>query len=100
MDMLAYYGTRAENPLTTLQEIWDETVKLPGLWESFGTSSDPTSRAGRSDVDAPLEAKEAFINYYLDLALNNPGEEVTVAGLKVEYLGRHPLRIGRDAIGR
>lgn len=87
MDMLAYYGTRAENPLSTLQELWDDTVKLPGLWESFGTSTDPTSRAGRSDVDAPLEAKEAFIDYYLDLALNTQGEEVTVAGLKVEYLG-------------
>ncbi len=87
MDMLAYYGTRAENPLTTLQEIWDETVRLPGLWESFGTSSDPTSRAGRSDVDAPLEAKEAFIDHYLDIALNQPDEEITIAGLKVEYLG-------------
>lgn len=87
MDMLAYYGTRAENPLTTLQEIWDETVRLPGLWESFGTSSDPTSRAGRSDVDAPLDAKEAFIDHYLDIALNNPDQGISIAGLKVEYLG-------------
>lgn len=66
MDMLAYYGTRAEKPLTTLAEIWEETVHLPGLWETFGTSTDPTSNAGRADVDAPLEAKEGFINYYLD----------------------------------
>lgn len=87
MDMLAYYGTRAERPLTTLQEIWDDTVKLPGMWESFGTSTDPTSRAGRSDVDAPLDAKEAFIDFYLDLALNNPVDEIRIAGLKVEYLG-------------
>lgn len=87
MDMLAYYGTRAENPLTTLQEIWDDTVKLPGLWESFGTSTDPSSRAGRADVDAPLDAKEGFIDHYLDLALNHPDEEIRVAGLKVEYLG-------------
>ena len=67
MDMLAYYGTREQKPLGSLQEIWDELVNLPGLWQSFGTSSDPTSHAGRSDADAPLEAKEAFIDHYLDL---------------------------------
>ena len=87
MDMLAHYGTRPVNPLHTLQEIWNELVSKPGLWESFGTSPDPTSRAGRSDVDAPLEAKEGFINYYLDLALNNKPEDLRVAGLKIDYLG-------------
>lgn len=87
VDMLAYYGTRAEKPLTTLAEIWEETVHLPGLWETFGTSTDPTSNAGRADVDAPLEAKEGFINYYLDLALNVPEDELRVAGLKITYLG-------------
>jgi hypothetical protein len=87
MDMLAYYGTRAEKPLNTLAEIWEETVHLPGLWETFGTSTDPTSNAGRADVDAPLEAKEGFINYYLDLALNLPEDELRVAGLKIIYLG-------------
>ncbi|HAE85578.1 MAG TPA: hypothetical protein DCG78_03590, partial [Anaerolineaceae bacterium] len=87
MDMLAYYGTRSEKPLNTLAEIWEETVHLPGLWETFGTSTDPTSNAGRADVDAPLEAKEGFINYYLDLALNAPEKELRVAGLKITYLG-------------
>jgi len=87
MDMLAYFGTRPEKPLTTIKEIWDDTVRMEGLWESFGTSSDPSSMAGRSDVDAPLEAKEAFINYYLDLPLNVSAEECKVAGLEIEYLG-------------
>lgn len=86
MDMLAYYGTRAENPLTTLAEIWQETVRMPGLWESFGiTPEDESSHTGRVDVDAPLEAKEAFINYYLDLpdTTQNP----QVVDLAITYLG-------------
>jgi phosphomannomutase len=87
LDMLAYYGTRAEKPLSTLQEIWDELVNLPGLWHSFGTSSDPTSHAGRSDVDAPLEAKEAFIDYYLDLPEHPGADGLKVAGLNIDYLG-------------
>jgi len=87
MDMLAYYGTRAENPLCTLKELWEDTVRMPGLWETFGTSSDPTSHAGRADVDAPLEAKEGFINYYLDLALREDPEKLRLAGLKITYLG-------------
>ena len=87
MDMLAYYGTRAEKPLNSLQEIWAETVSLPGMWESFGTATDPSSHSGRADVDAPLEAKEAFIDYYLDLAIGAKPEELTLAGLHIEYLG-------------
>ncbi len=87
MDMLAYYGTRPEKPLGSLQEIWDELVSLPGLWESYGTSSDPTSHAGRSDVDAPLEAKEAFIDYYLDLPDHVGEDGLKIAGLNIDYLG-------------
>jgi phosphomannomutase len=87
MDMLAYYGTRPENPLTTLKDLWEDTVRLPGLWETFGTSIDPTSHAGRADVDAPLEAKEGFINYYLDLALREDPQYLRLAGLKITYLG-------------
>ena len=87
LDMLSYYGTRAEKPLVTLQEIWNELVSLPGLWESFGTSSDPTSHAGRSDVDAPLEAKEAFIDYYLDLPDHVSEDGLKIAGLNIDYLG-------------
>ena len=87
MDMVAYYGTREEKPLNSLQEIWDELVSLPGLWESFGTSTDPSSHAGRADVDAPLEAKEGFINCYLDLAQNEGLSHPKIAGLTVDYLG-------------
>ena len=87
LDMLAYYGTRAEKPLNSLKEIWEELIHLAGLWPSFGTSSDPSSHAGRSDVDAPLEAKEAFINYYLDLPKTLPATDLVIAGLKIDYLG-------------
>ncbi len=87
LDMLAYYGTRKQNPLTTFTEIWEDMIHKPGLWPSYGTSKEPTSNAGRSDVDAPLEAKEAFIDYYLDLALHSKPNELKVAGLKIEYLG-------------
>jgi len=87
LDMLAYYGTRKDHALTTFTEIWQYIVNQPGLWPTYGTTKDPTSNAGRSDVDAPLEAKEAFIDYYLDLALNSKPEELKVAGLKIEYLG-------------
>jgi hypothetical protein len=86
MDMLAYFGTRAENPLTTIAEIWEDTVRLPGLWDSFGCSpEDETSHTGRVDVDAPLEAKEAFIDYYLNLAQS--GKAPQVAGMDIAYLG-------------
>jgi len=86
MDMLAYFGTREENPLTTISEIWQDTVKMKGLWESFGSSpDDPTSNTGRTDVDAPLEAKEAFISYYLDLPEKQ--ENPKVAGMEVAFLG-------------
>ena len=87
LDMIAYYGTREVNPLHSLQEIWDELTHLPGLWPSYGTSQDPYSHAGRADVDAPLEAKEAFIDYYLDMPSAVPDFDLEVAGLKIDYLG-------------
>ena len=87
LDMLAYYGTREGKPLNSLQEIWDELIHLPGLWPSYGTSQDPSSHAGRSDVDAPLEAKEAFIDYYLDMPRELPEADLKIAGLKIDYLG-------------
>jgi len=87
LDMLAYFGTRAEKPLSTITEIWEHMVSLPGMWESFGCSDDPLSNAGRTDVDAPLEAKEAFIDYYLDLPLTHRPEDCKVAGLAIKYLG-------------
>jgi phosphomannomutase len=86
LDMLAYFGTRAENPLNTIAEIWADTVQMDGLWESYGCSpDDETSHTGRVDVDAPLEAKEAFISYYLDLPESQ--ERPQVAGMDIAYLG-------------
>jgi phosphomannomutase len=86
MDMLAYFGTREENPLTTIAAIWEDTVKMDGLWDSYGSSpDDETSNTGRTDVDAPLEAKEAFISYYLDLLENEKAPKV--AGMEIAYLG-------------
>jgi len=86
MDMLAYFGTRKENPLTTISAIWEDTVKMDGLWKSYGSSpDDPTSNTGRTDVDAPLEAKEAFISYYLDLPQSE--SDPKVAGMNLAYLG-------------
>jgi phosphomannomutase len=83
MDMLAYFGSRTDNPLTTIAEIWADTVRMPGLWESFGCSpDDDSSHTGRVDVDAPLEAKEAFIDYYLNL-----DKTAKVAGMGIAYLG-------------
>ncbi len=87
LDMIAYYGTRKQKPLHSLAEIWDELIHLPGLWPSFGTSDDPSSHAGRADVDAPLEAKEAFIDHYLDMPLIVPEFDLEIAGLKIDYLG-------------
>jgi phosphomannomutase len=86
MDMLAYFGTRKEEPLTTIAAIWQDTVRMEGLWQSYGSSpDDATSNTGRTDVDAPLEAKEAFINYYLDLPLTK--KDPRVAGMQIAYLG-------------
>jgi phosphomannomutase len=72
MDMLAYYGTRAEKPLTSVSEIWKELLTLPGIWESFGGKEDfenpqKHSNTGRADLDTILEVKENIINAYLDL---------------------------------
>ena len=86
MDMLAYFGTRDEKPLHSIAEIWQDTVSMDGLWESYGCSpDDETSHTGREDVDAPLEAKEAFINYYLDLPQQT--DEPQVAGMGIAFLG-------------
>jgi len=84
LDMMAYYGTRAEKPLLSLREIWEETASLPGCWVSYG-GREPESNTGRADVDAVLEAKEALINDYLDAF--GPGKENSLEGLEVIYAG-------------
>ena len=102
LDMLAYFGTRKENPLTSMAEIWEDTIRMSGLWPSFGCSpDDPTSHTGRTDVDAPQEAKEAFIGYYLNLPQTT--DHPQVAGMDIAYLGGIPYEIAemqlKDADG-
>ncbi|MFZ6027845.1 MAG: hypothetical protein ACOYYS_09030 [Chloroflexota bacterium] len=84
MDMLAYYGTREEKPLTSVRAIWEETCALPGCWISYG-GREPESNTGRTDVDAVLEAKEDLINDYLEAF--GPGKENKLAGLDIVYAG-------------
>src|SRR6266487_4049988 len=71
MDMLAYYGSRPHNPLTSIAELWEDTTKIDGLWKSYGGKENPEhpenhSNSGRTDIDAILEVKEELINYFLD----------------------------------
>ena len=57
---------------------------MPGLWETFGCSpDDPTSHTG-ADVMLP-EAKEAFIDHYLNLGA---GAEIADGH---RFPGRDPL---------
>ncbi len=85
LDMLAYYGTRTENPLKSLAEIWEETTSLPGCWKSYGGRERQGSNSGRRDVDAILEVKEDLINYYLDCFSESKNNNL--AGLEVIYAG-------------
>ena len=81
MDMIAYYGK-------PVSEIWKDTVAVAG-WESYGGRElDPEpSNAGRADVDAVLEAKEALINDFLDRYEGMAPGEGTFEGLQVIYAG-------------
>jgi phosphomannomutase len=90
MDMLAYYGSRMENPLTSVLDIWRETVSLDGAWESFGGKENPESperhsNSGRTDIDAILEVKEVLINYFLDCY--GPNKANKLIDLDVIYAG-------------
>jgi len=76
MDMIAYYGK-------SVAQIWQDVTETAGCWESFGGLEAQGSNAGRTDVDAVLEAKEALINDFLDRF----EEGATFAGLQVVYAG-------------
>jgi phosphomannomutase len=124
IDMLAHYGSRKDHPLTSIREIWEDLIKMDGLWESYGGREDPEhpekhSNAGRTDIDAILEVKEELINYFLDAYGQN--KENKLSGMDVIYAGgirydfveiqlrdsqgddRHYLRVrasGTEPIGR
>lgn len=104
LDMLAYYGTLEKEPLNSISAIWKRLTELDGCWPSYGGSESAGSNAARIDVDAILEAKEALINFYLDLFTDeNTNRDRTVAGLEVIYLGGIRYDIAelqlRDATG-
>jgi phosphomannomutase len=90
MDMLAYYGMRAEKPLSSIAEIWKDMVSINGLWDSFGGREDfenpqNHSNTGRTDLDAILEVKENIINYYLDAF--KQGEQNRIGDFEVVFAG-------------
>ncbi len=90
MDMLAYYGTRSEKPLTSIAEIWKDMVSMNGLWDTFGGREDfgnpeNHSNTGRTDLDAILEVKENIINYYLDAF--KQGEQNRIGDFEVVFAG-------------
>lgn len=85
MDMLAYYGSRPNDPVDSIAALWQDTTELADTWVSYGGRESDGSNAGRSDVDSVLEAKERVINYYLDIY--GEGKENSFAGLEVIYAG-------------
>ncbi len=85
MDMLAYYGSRPDEPLDSMAALWQDTTELAETWVSYGGRESDGSNSGRSDVDSVLEAKERVINYYLDIY--GEGKENSFAGLEVIYAG-------------
>lgn len=90
IDMLAHYGSRKDNPLTSIEAIWEDLTGTDGLWKSYGGREDPEhpenhSNSGRTDIDAILEVKEELINYFLDAY--GPDKENKLNGLDVIYAG-------------
>ncbi|MBN1889225.1 MAG: hypothetical protein JW850_14625 [Thermoflexales bacterium] len=88
MDMLAYYGSRADNKLNSISEIWQDLCNMDCCWASYGGQETQveSSNRGRTDVDAVLEAKEDLINYYLDSSAEGQADN-SLAGLAVIYAG-------------
>ncbi len=84
LDMLAYYARKTNGRVATLEDIWNETVALPGCWRSYGGKEWDGSNAGRVDIDAVLEAKEAFIDYFLTYT---QARGSTFSGMEIVYLG-------------
>ena len=82
MDMVAYYGK-------SMKQIWQDTVAAVGFNSYGGQELDsPPSNAGRADVDAILEAKEALIDYFLEQFPAEPIDgQHPLAGLTIVYSG-------------
>jgi phosphomannomutase len=88
MDMAAYYGQ--EKNLNSVEEIWQDTCRLPGLWVSYGCGrpDEPNSYTGRIDVDAVLEAKEELLSYFLDyLAEASESNEPRLGSFEIVFGG-------------
>lgn len=100
LDMIAYYAKKTGGKVATLSAIWDETVAMPGCWRSYGGKELDGSNAGRVDIDAVLEAKEAFIDYFLTYTQTGRS---TFSDLEIVYLGGTRYDIAeiqlRDATG-
>ncbi len=82
LDMLAYYGTRPEKPLGTLQEIWNELVNLPGLWESSALSSDPPHMPAAQTWTRRWKQKKPLLITILTCRII-PAGRLKIAGLNI-----------------
>lgn len=86
LDMLAFYSKKSNGKDVTIDDIWKETTTLDGCWVSFGGKEQEGSNSGRVDIDAVLEAKEAFIDYFLEYTTHHTKDN-KFAGLEIIFLG-------------
>ncbi len=86
LDMIAYYAKKTNGKVATISDIWNETIAYPGCWPSYGGRElDETySNAGRTDIDAILETKEALIDYFLDYTADG---KKSFADMEIVFLG-------------
>ncbi len=93
LEMLAYYARKSSGETDSIEAIWKETCEAKGCWRSYGGKEDESesgvdlggSNAGRVDLDAILEAKEALIDYFLNYL--EAGRGNTFAGMEIVLLG-------------
>ncbi len=85
LDMLTFYSKRANGENVTIADIWNQTTSFDGCWISYGGKEQENSNSGRVDIDAILEAKEAFIDYFLDYT--NRVQDNKFSGMEIAFLG-------------